>query len=214
MRIVGNFTLSALAFALVAWGPVTARSVPTLLVDESVEGATPVLTLPAPIIVVAGQPAETINAEITPVAGSNGEEWTLFVALLGSAETHGAGGNLLESAGSRPTSDALVFDHTVDLNTSFEFFYTLFSDDDSGNIGGTCTDASCSSAVEDGTFQVITSVTTSHNPLVTGDPPPYGTLDIAVKSDIDSVPEPGSGLILAGALGGLWLARRWRSRAS
>lgn len=171
--------------------PVSAAPLPSFVnIDESVEGATPTVT----------SNLSLTGVTVTPFTVTSGEAWTIsFTIPGGSSSITGGEGGLLEP-GTNKVSDSLILDTFVGSvtgtgNTFVSF--SLFSDDENGNIANSC--SGCTFLTEDGTFQFMN---TTINPFVGPD------IQVFLKSDIDPVPEPGPLSLLAGGLGALWWLRR------
>ena len=194
MRIRHHLIVLALGLAAAAPGLAQAAPIPTITIDESVEGATPTFTISSGLFATVA---------IDPVAGVTGEEWTVAITVSGGlGGTFGQGGNLLEP-NSTAVSDALVFQSLTSAGgNDGTGNYLLFSDDELGHIGGSCTAVGCLNATEDGTFQLVDVITS----------PDVGTVNVLLKSDVDPVPapEPSSGALLASMLGAFLLIGFWR----
>ncbi len=193
MRVSRLLSGTALATTLAALIPGAAWAAPILSfinIDESVEGVAPTVT----------SNLSLTGLTVTPLTVTSGEAWTIsFTIPGGSSSITGGEGGLFEP-GSNQVSDTLHLDTFIGSvtgtgNTFVSF--SLFSDDENGNIANPC--AGCTFLTEDGTFQFMN---TTINPYTSPD------IQVFLKSDIDPVPEPGPLSLLVGGLGALWWLRR------
>jgi hypothetical protein len=156
-----------------------------LCIDESIEGAPPT--------VIGG------TGVVTPLATSVGEAWHISITGTGTSFTSITQAVGLREPNSQSLSDALVnaslITNFVNGVITFALQYDLFSDNELGQIGNAC--SGCTFLTEDGTFQNTNNVAAGHS--------------VFLKSDLEAVPEPASGAVLAAALGGFWLVRRRRA---
>ena len=186
--------------------PLPAQAVPTcpdgaICIDESVEGAIPTITAPT-----------GFSTSINPISGllaGVGEEWTITVTpptTFFVNVTQSTVGLLEPNSGS--LSDLLQ----PTLPVFGIYTYILYSDNELGQIGTTCSVPTCTSFTQDGTFQQL-----PNNNFVIGSFPSV-TVNLYLRSDLDGtsvpVPEPASLILFGTALAGFAVMRRRRRRAS
>lgn len=173
--------------------PITCPTTGAVCIDESVEGATPTITAPS-----------GFQSSVVPVAGAVGEEWTVTITAPYTSTYIIAqiDAGLLEP-NSQSLSDALIATDSVNTGSQVGWVYDLFSDNELGQIGTTCSD--CVLFTEDGTFQQVPSVFETDL---------AGTVNLYLRSDVDAVPEPASLVLFGSALLGFGVIRRRRRIAA
>jgi hypothetical protein len=193
--------VASLVFALFAAAPLTAMAVSVcpsgaVCIDESIEGRFPSVTSDSPFF------------QGSVVSRLSDETWQIQITMSGVLESSIGFplAFLLREPGSGTISDMLVFNGTLVVDSSTIVMYLLSSDDESGNIVNVdlptqfCPGGTCVTEVEDGTFQLA----------FRGADTTAVTFDVYLKSDVEAVPEPSTGLLLA--LGVITLATRLRCR--
>jgi hypothetical protein len=197
MRIAQLLSGTALASTLVValWSTTSAA---TIQIDESVEGQSPTVTSDAP---------DFSLGSITPVSNPDGlEEWNITFSVAASSENIvGANVGGLYEPGTNQTqlSDLLtIIPGSISLGEG-SFTLDLVSDTDTHDLPTVdCTTPNAICVTENGDFQDLLQVQTDFSGLIT----------IDLKSDLESVPEPGPLPLLAGGLGALALLRYRRNR--
>lgn len=202
MRIASLLSGTALVTVLAALNPDAATAnpvIPSINIDESVEGALPT---------VSGNGISLTNVSVSQLAVAEGEAWTISFDLPGSSSIFvGGEGGALTEPGTGKLSDVLLASGRTVNTDSVTFSFHLFSDDELGNIGSGCP-VGCVPVLETGDFQFmnLSLLDISTQPFTTD-------AQIFLKSDLDEVPEPASLALLSGGLGAFWMLRRRRKRA-
>jgi hypothetical protein len=196
-----HLALGALAFGLVV-APAKVQATEQILIDESVEGATPSI-LNSPAL------NNLFSSSVTPLSVNVGEAWTITLTISGMLVTQGGGLNLLEP-GSGLISDALVLNSVQTIGAATTWNYTLFSDDDLGRIAGTC--VSPPGSVLCGN---ITEVPNNLPGLVALVSTTDIQTEILLTSDADAVPEPATwAMMLLGFVGLGFVFKQSRRKVS
>ena len=167
----------------------------TIYIDESVEGTAPTVTSDLP----------SLTFTITDQKPAFGEEWTITFSIPTPMPIGGGEGGLTEP-GSTKLSDVLIGSWSTTTTTTpstTNFTFTLWSDDELGNILASCSAPGCLTQLEDGTFQSMFTIPTGFSP----------DISVLLKSDLDPLPEPGTIGLVASGLGALWWFRRRRRLA-
>src|ERR1700676_2493542 len=178
---------TVLGFLFCALAPIFALADSVKIDESGPEGTPPVVTLSAGSTFLLSQ---AVRPCINPVVP---ECWTIDIIVKGTdVSSFGSKQGLeLTEPGSRNLSDSFgAVDATFGQAPGTENIqFQLFSDDDSGNIGGrvgVCSQTTtCGKAVEDGTFQLSNS----------GETVSANSLDVFIKSDLDGggrTPEPAT----------------------
>jgi hypothetical protein len=195
-RTATSKLLGLIALAVLAIGaPLPALAVPTcpatgaLCIDESVEGATPTITTP---------PGVTSTTPV-PIAGVVGEAWTFTVSVPGSTSVRTVGAFGLLEPDSQSVSDVVLITDSSSGSGAVNFFFSLYSDNELGQIGHVC---DFCTAIEDGTFQQLSFLIFGTDTNTTND------FHVFLKSDVEPVPEPASLVLFGTALVGFGVMRR------